>query len=153
MLKWCRPNFNLETIPNSKRRITNPPTPKLPANDFSSFQYNTADLRSKTQQQASHRIRPTSSQFMHLRATNSAVKWFLCRLFFDPLQIRHGSRRNPPHTWQVLHASRLWKFREKVGYYRLKVQKPLCFNVFMKKNKKPNMKNLKVMNWCISDFN
>lgn len=67
------------------------------------------------QEHASHRTRPTSSQFMHFRATNSAVKWFLCRLFLDPLQMRHGSRRKPPQIWHVLHASGLWNANTRIS--------------------------------------
>lgn len=63
------------------------------------------------QEQASHLTRPTSSQFIHFKATNSAVKWFRCTLFLDPLQILQGRRRNPPQTWHVVHASGLWNFK------------------------------------------
>lgn len=58
-------------------------------------------------EQIEHRTRPTSSQFMHLRATNSVVKSFLWTDFLLPLQTGHGRRRYPPQALQVVQASGL----------------------------------------------
>lgn len=86
------------------------------------------------QEQASHLTNPTSSQFMHFNATNSAVKWFLWRLFLDPLQILQGSSRNPPQTWQVLQASGLWEQKNKSQIKFWSVRSKACcgIDVFFK---------------------
>ena len=57
--------------------------------------------------------RPDGSQCMHLRATNSVVKWFLWTDFFEPLQMGHGSILKPPQRSQVVSTDKLCRESEK----------------------------------------